>query len=142
MSPIYMFLIAGLIIVVAIFVVKWYINKKDIYIIKNEERIEIKNEENYESNSKEITEITKKDSQVPLMVFAVNDNGNFDLTDMAGKMLDSSFGNNSKIYINLLDQAEKDTQKVDETGQIMSKVGNTKLYQIGQTSYIVNFTRL
>jgi hypothetical protein len=83
-------------------------------------------------------------TEPPPMVFAVNDQGNFDLTDMNGKILNIGFGPNPKTYINLLDQAEKDTDKHDlEQGvRFVSKVGTTKLYQVGGRPYIVNFTRL
>ena len=83
-------------------------------------------------------------TEPPPMVFAVNDQGNFDLTDMNGKILNIGFGPNPKTYINLLDQAEKDTDKHDlEQGvSFVSKVGTTKLYQVGGRPYIVNFTRL
>jgi hypothetical protein len=81
-------------------------------------------------------------SQPPPMVFAVNDNGNFDLSDMEGTLLNIGFGPNPKTYINLLDQAEKDTSKDDTTGQMFSTVGNTKLYEVAGRKYIVNFTRL
>jgi hypothetical protein len=81
-------------------------------------------------------------SEPPPMVFAVNDGGNFDLTDMSGKILNIGFGPNPKTYINLLDQSEKDTVKDDSTGQMTSTVGTTKLYQVGGRPYIVNFTRL
>ena len=83
-------------------------------------------------------------AEPPPMVFAVNDQGNFDLTDMNGKILNIGYGPNPKTYINLLDQAEKDTDKHDlEQGvSFVSKVGTTKLYQVGGRPYIVNFTRL
>lgn len=83
-------------------------------------------------------------AEPPPMVFAVNDQGNFDLTDMSGKILNIGFGPNPKTYINLLDQAEKDTEKqeTDQGVSFISKVGNTKLYQVGGRPYIVNFTRL
>jgi hypothetical protein len=77
----------------------------------------------------------------PPMVFAVNDDGNFDLSDMSGKLLNVGFGPNPKTYINLLDQAEKDIVK-SEGGQMTSGVGTTKLYEVGGRQYIVNFTRL
>lgn len=83
-------------------------------------------------------------SQPPPMVFAVNDNGNLDLADMSGKILNIGYGPNPKTYINLLDLAEKDTEKVEGGGQVMfvSKVGNTKLYQAAGHPYIINYTRL
>ena len=77
-------------------------------------------------------------------VFAVNDQGNFDLADTNGKILNIGYGPTPKTYINLLDQAEKDVDK-QETGQVISfvsKVGNTKSYEIGGRPYIVDFTRL
>jgi hypothetical protein len=77
----------------------------------------------------------------PPMVFAVNDDGNFDLADSTGKVLNIGFGPNPKTYINLLDRAEKDVVKT-ETGQMVSNVGYTKLYEVGGRPYIVNFTRL
>lgn len=83
-------------------------------------------------------------AEPPPMVFAVNDQGNFDLTDMNGKILNIGYGPNPKTYINLLDQAEKDTdkQELEQVVSFVSKVGTTKLYQVGGRPYIVNFTRL
>ena len=76
-------------------------------------------------------------------VFAINDNGNFDLMDMNGKILNIGFGPNPKVYINLLDQSEKDTDKNETDGiSFISKVGDTKKYEIGGRPYTVNFTRL
>jgi hypothetical protein len=77
----------------------------------------------------------------PPMVFAVNDDGNFDLADMSGKLLNIGFGPNPKTYINLLDRAEKDIIK-NEMGNMISQVGPTKSYEVGGHTYIVNFTRL
>lgn len=81
-------------------------------------------------------------TEPPPMVFAVNDDGNFDLTDMSGKILNIGFGPSPKTYINLLDQSEQDTVKDESSGQMTSTVGTTKLYQVGGRPYIVNFTRL
>jgi hypothetical protein len=83
-------------------------------------------------------------SQPPPMVFAINDQGNLDLADMSGKVLNIGYGPNPKTYIGLLDQAEKDTEKIDnESGvSFVSKVGNTKLYEVGGRPYIINYTRL
>lgn len=72
-------------------------------------------------------------------IFAVNDNGNFDLADATGKILNIGFGPNPKVYINLLDQSEKDVDK-SENG-FLKKV-DTKVYEIGGRSYTVNFTKL
>jgi hypothetical protein len=83
-------------------------------------------------------------STPPPMVFAVNDNGNLDLTDMDGKILNMSYGPNPKVYINLLDLAEKDSVKMelDQGVTFTSNVGNTKLYEVGGRPYIINYTRL
>jgi hypothetical protein len=84
-------------------------------------------------------------SEPPPMLFAVNDSGNLDLTDMNGKILNSSYGANPKVYINLLDRAETDVIKVEsDTGNVSfrSNVGNTKLYEVAGKSYIINYTRL
>jgi hypothetical protein len=78
------------------------------------------------------------------MVFAINDDGYLDLTDMNGKMLDSKFSPNPKTYIGLLDAASKDVTelKTDDGTTFKSNVGNTKLYQVAGNSYIINYTRL
>jgi hypothetical protein len=83
-------------------------------------------------------------SEAPPMVFAVNDQGNLDLEDISGKILNISYGPNPKTYIWLLDKAEKDTEKIEsETGvTFTTKVGNTKLYDVVGRSYIINYTRL
>jgi hypothetical protein len=83
-------------------------------------------------------------TEPPPMVFAVNDSGNLDLTDMSGKILNIGYGPHPKTYIGLLDQAEKDTTRVEtERGVIFtSNVGNTKLYQAAGRPYIINYTRL
>jgi hypothetical protein len=80
----------------------------------------------------------------PPMVFAVNDGGFLDLTDINGKMLDSKWGPNPKVYINLLDLAEKDTEKIEKEGQVIyvPKEGPTKSYIVVGQSYIINYTRL
>ena len=75
----------------------------------------------------------------PNQIFAVNDNGNFDLADATGNILNIGFGPNQKVYINLLDQAEKDVDK-SENGFI--KKVDTKVYEIGGRPYTVNFTKL
>lgn len=80
---------------------------------------------------------------VPI-VFAVNDEGNLDLTDMSGKILNIGYGPNPKTYIGLLDTAEKDTEKIESESGIMFKstVGDTKQYEIAGRPYIINYTHL
>lgn len=83
-------------------------------------------------------------SQPPPMVFAVNDEGNLDLTDMSGKVLNMGYGPNPKTYIGLLDQAEKDIEKFESENGVTfsSKVGTTKRYEVVGRPYIINYTRL
>lgn len=83
-------------------------------------------------------------SEAPPMVFAVNDQGNLDLTDMSGKILNIGYGPNPKTYIGLLDKAEKDTEKGESANGMTftSKVGTTKLYEVVGRPYIINYTRL
>ncbi len=83
-------------------------------------------------------------SEAPPMVFAVNDQGNLDLADVTGKILNIGYGPNPKTYIGLLDKAEKDTEKIESEAGVTftSKVGNTKLYEVVGRPYIINYTRL
>lgn len=83
-------------------------------------------------------------SEVPPMVFAVNDQGNLDLTDMNGKILNMGYGAHPKTYVILLDYAEKDTEKVENENGVhfVGKAGNTKLYDVVGRQYIINYTRL
>jgi hypothetical protein len=88
---------------------------------------------------------SQQNTTSPPMVFAVNDNGNLDLTDINGNILNIHFGPNPKTYINLLDTAEKDTTKVensDGTIYFTSNVGSTKYYEILGNPYIINYTQL
>jgi hypothetical protein len=132
----------GIIALVAVVVIwKWW--KKPVNDSKkNDDVAPVKPQITEESGPPPETSLTT--AEPPPMVFAVNDQGNFDLTDMNGKILNIGYGPNPKTYINLLDQAEKDTDKHDlEQGvRFVSKVGTTKLYQVGGRPYIVNFTRL
>lgn len=76
-------------------------------------------------------------------IFAVNDNGNFDLANASGKILNIGFGPNPKVYINLLDRAEKDVDRIEtEKGVTFNKKVDMHTYQIGGKSYNVDFTRL
>jgi hypothetical protein len=89
--------------------------------------------------------ILAKDPPGPPVLFAVNDNGILDLTDFNNKLLDSSFGPNPKIYLNLMAQVTADVTEIkheEGTSNFTSSVEDTKLYKVGDYSYIVNFTRL
>ena len=83
-------------------------------------------------------------TQIPLTVFAINDNGILDLSDMSGKILNIGFGRHPKTYAILLDYAEHDTDKIEQGNTItfISKVGNTKVYDVIQQPYIIDYTRL
>ena len=85
------------------------------------------------------TGLIEKGTETKEIVYAINDNGVFDIADANGKMLNIGYGPNPKVYINLLYQAEKDIENND--GVITSKI-NTKSYEIGGRSYIIDFTRL
>ncbi len=82
---------------------------------------------------------TGMDTVPTITVFAINDNGIFDLADANGKILNIGFGPNPKVYINLLDQSENDVEK--NGGTYSSNVG-IKAYEIGGRKYNVDFTRL
>ena len=82
---------------------------------------------------------TNVSTNVNTQLFAVNDNGNFDLADATGKILNIGFGPNPKIYINLLDQSEKDVEKTEHG---FTRKMDTKVYEIGGKPYTVNFTQL
>lgn len=135
-------IIFGVIALVAVVVIwKWW--KKPVDNSKKDDDI-------VSSNAQMITEDEgtkgppETPSQPPPMVFAVNDQGNLDLTDMSGKILNIGYGPNPKTYINLLDQAEKDVERVEKDGRVyfVSQVGYTKLYQAVGHPYIINYTRL
>jgi hypothetical protein len=133
----------GIIALVAVVVIwKWW--KKPVDDSKKNDDVAPVKPQITEQETGPPPETSLATAEPPPMVFAVNDQGNFDLTDMNGKILNIGYGPNPKTYINLLDQAEKDTDKHDlEQGvSFVSKVGTTKLYQVGGRPYIVNFTRL
>jgi hypothetical protein len=134
----------GVIALVAVVVIwKWWKKPVD-NSKKNDDYVSAQPQAITEEETGPPPEASLATTEPPPMVFAVNDQGNFDLTDMSGKILNIGFGPNPKTYINLLDQAEKDTEK-HETAQgvqFVSKVGNTKLYEVGGRPYIVNYTRL
>ncbi len=107
-----------------------------------------KNDDIDQSDTRLITEentgLPTDISTPPSMVFAVNDQGNLDLTDINGKILNMGYGSHPKTYVILLDYAEKDSEKIEtESGvNFISKVGNTKLYDVVGRKYIINYTRL
>jgi hypothetical protein len=130
----------GVIALVAVVVIwKWW--KKPVNDSKKNDDIAPKE---MQMISEENTGPPETPSEAPPMVFAVNDQGNLDLADMSGKILNIGYGPNPKTYIGLLDKAEKDTEKIEsETGiSFTSKVGNTKLYEVVGRPYIINYTRI
>jgi hypothetical protein len=136
-----LFGVIALIAVIAIW--KWW--KKPNNIVGNQikDSLLTKNDFNINEHTPGPPE-NESPTHPPPMVFAVNDNGILDLTDLSGNILNSSFGPNPKVYINLLDQAEKDTSKEEtENGvKFISNVGNTKSYTFANKPYIINYTRL
>ncbi len=132
----------GIIALVAIVVIWKFWNKPSSLSTGTQDDPQKQILDSKESPPPEALEQSSHPEQPPPMVFAVNDQGNFDLTDMSGNLLNIGFGPNPKTYINLLDQAERDVSKDDATGQMTSTVGNTKSYEIAGKRYIVNFTRL
>jgi hypothetical protein len=143
-------IIFGIIALIAVVVI-WKLWKKPNLYKKNDELIQYqeqiqdkdKKQEQKQEQKQDISESTDL-TQIPLMVFAVNDNGNLDLTDMSGKALNIGFGRHPKTYAILLDYAENDTDKIEQGNIItfISKVGNTKVYDVIQQPYIINYTRL
>ena len=147
-------IIFGVIALIAVVVIwKWW--KKPNLYKKNDDLIEYKEEKQEESKDKDKIEEQGKEqekeqtsstdlTQIPLTVFAVNDNGILDLTDMSGKILNIGFGRHPKTYAILLNYAENDTDKIEQgtTITFISKVGNTKVYDVIQQPYIINYTRL
>jgi hypothetical protein len=146
-------IIFGVIALIAVVVIwKWW--KKPNLYKKNDDLIEYKEEkQEKQEQSKDKDKVQGKEqeqtsstdlSQIPLTVFAVNDNGILDLTDMSGKILNIGFGRHPKTYAILLDYAENDTDKIEQgtTITFISKVGNTKVYDVIQQPYIINYTRL
>ena len=130
----------GIIILIAVIVIwKWW--KKPYDFLKKNDTI---SETETHFITEEKIEQPSSSSNPPPMVFAVNDHGNLDLTDINGKILNIGFGAHPKTYIILLDWAEKDTEKIESENSISfnSKVGNTKSYEAAGHHYIINYTRL
>ena len=138
-SAIYL-IVPFIIIIITTIIIKWNWFKNLFTPVKN---VPVENVpvENLPVENIDVKQIENKDDKE---LFAINDNGNFDLMDMNGKILNIGFGPNPKVYINLLDQSEKDADKTEtENGvSFISKVGNIKQYEVGGRSYVVNFTRL
>ena len=149
-------IIFGVIALIAVVVIwKWWkkpnVYKKNDELIQdtnqdkdtNQEQKQEQKQEQEQEQEQEQTKLTDL-TQIPLMVFAINDNGILDLTDMSGKALNIGFGKHPKTYAILLNYAENDTDKIEQGNTItfISKVGNTKVYDVIQQPYIINYTRL
>ena len=128
-------------------VVIWKFWKKPNLYKKNDDLIQEKSQDQTidkdKEHEKELSQSTDL-TQIPLTVFAINDNGILDLTDMSGKVLNIGFGRHPKTYAILLNYAENDTDKIEQgtTITFISKVGNTKVYDVIQQPYIIDYTRL
>ena len=141
-------IIFGVIALIAVIAIwKWW--KKPNLYKKNDELIQdkdnkIKEEQDKSQEQKQDISESTDLTQIPLTVFAINDNGILDLSDMSGKILNIGFGRHPKTYAILLDYAEHDTDKIEQGNTItfISKVGNTKVYDVIQQPYIINYTRL
>lgn len=147
-------IIFGVIALIAVVVI-WKFWKKPNLYKKSDDLIQYQEEnedqtkdkdkkpEHEKEQKQELSESTDL-TQIPLTVFAVNDNGILDLTDMSGKILNIGFGRHPKTYAILLNYAENDTDKIEQgtTITFISKVGNTKVYDVIQQPYIINYTRL
>jgi len=149
-------IIFGVIALIAVVVI-WKFWKKPNLYKKSDDLIQYQEEnedqtkdkdkdkkpEHEKEQKQELSESTDL-TQIPLTVFAVNDNGILDLTDMSGKVLNIGFGRHPKTYAILLNYAENDTDKIEQgtTITFISKVGNTKVYDVIQQPYIINYTRL
>jgi len=136
-SPWYLLVIAALVIV-GVFVWRWWKNKGTPFSTKPplQEQVPL---------VQDTGPPIPASNNPPPMLFAVNDEGNLDLTDFNGRILDSSYGSSSKLYINLLDLASKDvSEQSGPEGQksFSSQVGTTKYYEVGGRPFIINYTRL
>lgn len=140
-SAIYL-IVPFIMIIITTIIIKWNWFKNLFTQVKN---VPVKNVPvgNVPVENTDVKQIENKDENKN-EIFAINDNGNFDLMDMNGKILNIGFGPNPKVYINLLDQSEKDADKTETENRVsfISKVGDIKQYEIGGRSYVVNFTRL
>jgi hypothetical protein len=139
-------IIFGVIALIAVVVIwKWWkkpnLYKKNDDLIQYEDKTQDKDKEQGQGQEQEQSIDL---AQIPLTVYAVNDNGILDLTDMSGKALNIGFGRHPKTYAILLNYAENDTDKVEQGNTItfISKVGNTKIYDVIQQPYIIDYTKL
>ena len=143
-------IIFGVIALIAVVVIwKWWkkpnLYKKNDDLIQYEDKTQNKDKDKDKKQEQGQEQEQSIDlAQIPLTVFAVNDNGILDLTDMSGKILNIGFGRHPKTYAILLNYAENDTDKIEQGNTItfISKVGNTKIYDVIQQPYIINYTRL
>lgn len=147
-------IIFGVIALIAVVII-WKFWKKPNLYKKNDDLIQYqdqtidkdkdkdKKSEQEKEQKQELSQSTDL-TQIPLTVFAINDNGILDLTDMSGKILNIGFGRHPKTYAILLNYAENDTDKIEQgtTITFISKVGNTKVYDVIQQPYIIDYTRL
>ena len=105
-------IIFGVIVLIATIVIwKWW-NKGATY--KKSDNIVDKSNDMLEEEKQPLIDnsiIAPIEAAATPMVFAINDNGNLDLTDMSGKILNMGFGKNPKTYAILLDYAENDVNK-------------------------------
>ena len=141
-------IIFGVIALIAVIAIwKWWkkpnLYKKNDELIQDQHQNQTQDKDNKIKEEQDISESTDL-TQIPLTVFAINDNGILDLSDMSGKILNIGFGRHPKTYAILLDYAEHDTDKIEQGNTItfISKVGNTKVYDVIQQPYIINYTRL
>ena len=132
-------IIFGIIALIAVVVIwKWW--KKPNTYKKNDEL----QQKMLHISSESLDNIQESPISTPT-VYAINDNGILDLADMTGKILNIGFGKHPKTYAILLNYAENDTNKNQNGNEIttyISKVGDTKLYNIIDQPYIINYTRL
>ena len=90
-------LLGAILLVAIVVIVKWWKSPKNELVQANLETPYTK-----EITNEEPTGPPDTPSEPPPMVFAVNDDGNLDLADMNGKILNIGYGPNPKTYINLL----------------------------------------
>ncbi len=141
----YILLFCIIILVAFVALVLWYRSRNTIKAIKNSELlIEPAVVPIPVAQVAQVTAPAPAPVPIP-KVFAINDGGYLDLADATGKILDRTYSPNPKIYINLLDLASKDVEAQEQdntTKQFLSKVGDTKVYDIGGRKFMIDYTRL